>query len=116
MKLQTIAFAFLAAAAVGGLAWVFIYPLLSGERQGAKRRASLSSADPVVAHSGDRNVRTRREQVEASLKEIEERNKQAQKVAIATRISQAGLNWSKQKFMIVSGILGITFFAIPFVV
>jgi tight adherence protein B len=113
MKLQSIAFAFLSALFVGGMAWVFLYPLLSGERQGAKRRASLSAADPVVARASDRSQRTRREQVETSLKEIEERNKKAQKVAITTRISQAGLNWSKQKFIVVSGILGAVLFVIP---
>ena len=112
MKLQSLAFAFLAALFVGGLAWVFIYPLLSGERQGAKRRASLAKAEPV-ARMSDRNQRTRRDQVEASLKEIEERSKKAQKVAITTRISQAGLNWSKQKFMVVSGVLGAIFFLGP---
>ncbi len=115
MKLQTIAFAFLAASAVGGLAWVFIYPLLSGEREGAKRRASLSKTEPV-ARTSDRNQRTRRDQVEASLKEIEERSKQAQKIAISTRISQAGLDWSKQKFMVISAILGLVFFAVPIIV
>ncbi len=115
MKLQTIAFALLAASAVGGFAWVFIYPLLSGERESAKRRASFSKTEPVV-RSSDRNQRTRRDQVEASLKEIEERNKQAQKIAISTRISQAGLDWSKQKFMVISAILGFVFFTIPFIV
>ena len=33
MNMQNLAFGFLAATAVGGLAWVFIYPMLSGERQ-----------------------------------------------------------------------------------
>jgi tight adherence protein B len=114
MKLQTLALAFLAALTVGGIAWVFIYPLLSGERQGEKRRASFARTEPV-ARGSDRNLRSRREQVEESLKEIEERNKKAKKIAITTRISQAGLDWSKQKFMIVSGILGAIFFLVPFV-
>ncbi|WP_315837313.1 type II secretion system F family protein [Bradyrhizobium prioriisuperbiae] len=115
MKLQSLAFAFLAALFVGGLAWVFIYPLLSGERQSAKRRASLSKAEPVT-RMGDRNQRTRRDQVEASIKEIEERNRKAQKVAIATRITQAGLTWSKEKFMVISAVLGALAFLIPLVV
>ena len=33
MSMQTLALAFLAATAIGGLAWVFIYPLLSGEKK-----------------------------------------------------------------------------------
>jgi len=33
MNIQTLALAFLAFTAIGGLAWVFIYPLLSGEEK-----------------------------------------------------------------------------------
>jgi tight adherence protein B len=42
MKMQTLALAFLAAAAIGGIAWVFIYPLLSGEKKAESRRASVA--------------------------------------------------------------------------
>ncbi|MBR1222110.1 type II secretion system F family protein [Bradyrhizobium sp. U87765 SZCCT0131] len=113
MNMQSLALAFLAAITVGGIAWVFLYPLLSGERQSEKRRAALARTEPVVRAS-DRNQRSRREQVEDSLKEIEQRNKKAQNVALTTRISQAGLNWSKQKFMTISGVLGAVFFLGPF--
>ncbi|MET0907460.1 MAG: pilus assembly protein, partial [Tardiphaga sp.] len=44
MNMQTLALGFLATTAVGGLAYVFIYPLLSGERQAEKRRASIAKA------------------------------------------------------------------------
>jgi len=113
MNMQSLALAFLAALTVGGIAWVFIYPLLSGERQSEKRRAALTRAEPVVRAS-DRNQRSRREQVEESLKEIEQRNKKAQDVSLSTRISQAGLDWTKQKFLTISGILGGVFFLAPF--
>ena len=33
MNLQALSLAFLAATAIGGLAWVFVYPLLSGEKK-----------------------------------------------------------------------------------
>ena len=39
MNIQALALAFLAATAIGGLAWVFIYPLLSGEKKAELRRA-----------------------------------------------------------------------------
>ena len=42
MDMQTLALAFLTMVTVGGLAWVFIYPLLSGEKQAEKRRAAFS--------------------------------------------------------------------------
>ena len=39
--MQTLALAFLAATTIGGLAWVFIYPSLSGQRKAESRRASI---------------------------------------------------------------------------
>jgi tight adherence protein B len=110
MKPQALALAFCAAAAIGGMAWVFIYPLLSGEKKAESRRASLAKPEPVAKRQSDRNQRTRREQVETSLKDLEARRQKESKVSLSTRISQAGLDWSTQKFMIISGILGAVCF------
>jgi tight adherence protein B len=110
-----LALGFLAATAVGGLAWVFVYPLLSGEKKAEARRASVSRAEPV-ARQTDKAQRTRREQVEGSLKEVEARREKAKKVALSTRLTQAGLAWTPQKFMIISGVLGLAFFAAAFLI
>jgi tight adherence protein B len=115
MSLNTLAFAFLGATAVGGLAWVFVYPLLSGERAAEKRRSAITRADPV-RRSVDRSQRSRREQVEHSLKELEERTRSSKKVSLAMRISQAGLDWSMRKFVVVSVALGFALFLIALVV
>ena len=115
MNLETMALAFLAATAIGGVAWVFIYPLLSGERQAEKRRASVARSEAVrVNTSVDRAQRSRRQQVENSLKEIEDRSKKEKKVPLGNRITQAGLSWSKQKFFVISGVFGFFVFAIAF--
>jgi tight adherence protein B len=111
MKIQALALAFLAATALGGMAWVFIYPMLSGERKVQHRRASVAKTEPA-ARQIDRSQRSRREQVEGSLKEIEARRLKEKKVPLGTRITQAGLAWSPQKFMIVSGVLAAVCFAI----
>jgi tight adherence protein B len=105
MNMQALALAFLSAVTVGGLAWVFIYPLLSGEKQAEKRRASFARAEPALRIE-DRS-RTRRVQVEDSMKELEQRLAASQKVSIETRITQAGLSWSKQQFFIGSAVLGV---------
>jgi tight adherence protein B len=105
MKMQALALAFLAAAAIGGLAWVFIYPLLSGEKKAENRRASVARAEPVAARQTQKDQRTRREQIEGSLKEVEARRLKDKKVSLTTRLTQAGLDWTPRKFMIVSGIL-----------
>jgi tight adherence protein B len=113
MNIQMLAMAFLAATAVGGLAWVFIYPLLSGEKKAEARRASVSKAEPVARQS-DKGQRSRREQVEGSLKEVEARRQKDKKVSLNTRLIQAGLAWTPQKFMIASGVLGAACFAIAY--
>jgi len=110
MSIQALALAFLAATAIGGVAWVFIYPILSGERQAESRRASVAKSEPV-ARQADKNQRTRREQVEGSLRDLEARRQKEKRVSLSTRLTQAGLDWSTQKFMVVSGILAAVCFA-----
>lgn len=110
MKMQALALAFLAAAAIGGLAWVFIYPLLSGERKAENRRASIAKPEPG-ARQVDKNQRSRREQVEGSLKDLEARRQKEKSVPLSSRLTQAGLNLSPRKFMILSGILAVACFA-----
>src|SRR6266481_6660385 len=101
MNIQALSFAFLAATAIGGLAWVFVYPLLSGEKRAENRRASVAKSEPA-ARQADKNQRSRREQVEGSLKELEARSRDEKKVPLTSRLAQAGLDWSPRKFMIIS--------------
>jgi tight adherence protein B len=111
MNIQALSLAFLAATAVGGLAWVFVYPLLSGEKQAEHRRASIARPEPAAARQVDKNQRSRREQVEGSLKELEARRQKEKRIPLSSRLTQAGLDWSTQKFMIVSAILAAMCFA-----
>ena len=115
MKMQTLALGFLAATAIGGVAWVFLYPLLSGERKAEARRASIARSEPAAARQAEKSQRSRREQVEGSLKELEARRQKDSKVPLSVRISQAGLDWSTQKFWTISGIIGAVFFVATFV-
>src|SRR3979409_724811 len=109
MNIQMLALAFLAATAIGGLAWVFIYPLLSGEKKAEHRRAAVAKQEPV-ARQAEKTQRSRREQVEGTLKDLEARSRQEKKIALSTRLTQAGLDWSTRKFMVVSGILAAAAF------
>ncbi|HEU0147990.1 MAG TPA: pilus assembly protein, partial [Bradyrhizobium sp.] len=105
MNLQVLALAFLAAVAIGGVCWVFLYPLLSGERKAEQRRSSVAKQEPVVRQA-EKTQRSRREQVETSLKDLEARAQKQKKVALNVRITQAGLDWPVKKFWIISGVLG----------
>jgi tight adherence protein B len=110
MHVQTLALAFLAATAIGGLAWVFLYPILSGQNKAESRRASIAKSTPV-ARGADKNQRSRREQIEGSLRDLEARRLKEKKVPLGTRLTQAGVDWTPQKFMTVSAVMGAVFFA-----
>jgi len=89
--------------AIGGVAWVFVYPFLSGERNTERRMASVARTEPIAPRPAQRS---RREQVEGTLKEIEDRQKKAKRLPLAARISQAGLTWSKRRFLLTAGSVG----------
>ena len=113
--MQMIALFFLVTASIGGVAWVFVYPILSGERKVEKRQASVVRTGLVARPAASQRVgnqKSRREQVEGSLKEIEQRRSKAKSPPLSVRIGQAGLSWSKQKFLVISGILGALGFLI----
>jgi tight adherence protein B len=111
MKMQALALAFLAAVGIGGIAWVFLYPLLSGEKKAEQRRATIAKSEPVAARNADKNQRSRREQVEGTLRDLEARRLKEKKIPLSVRLTQAGLNWTTQKFMVISAVLGAVFFA-----
>jgi tight adherence protein B len=104
--MQPLALAFLVAVAMGGVAWVFIYPILSGERRVEQRRESVARTAPVRA-AARVSGKSRRDQVEETLKEMDARHQASKRPPLALRISQAGLSWSKQRFLLASGLLGL---------
>ena len=110
MNMQALALASLAAVAIGGIAWVFLYPLLSGEKKAESRRATVAKSEPV-ARNVDKNQRSRREQVEGTLKDLEARRAKEKRIPLSVRLTQAGLNWSTQKFTVVSAVLAAVIFA-----
>src|SRR6266702_1546628 len=108
MPLQTLVVFLLGAAAAGGLLWVFLYPLLSGERQAEKRQASVARPERASRAASARGAtKSRREQVEESLKELELRKKRSRNPALPLRLAQAGLSWSPRQFYLISATLGL---------
>ena len=110
MNMQMLALGFLAAIAIGGVAWVLIYPSLSGQKQADSRRNAVAKPEPVAKRQNDKAQRSRREQVEGSLKEMEARREKQSKIPLSVRLTRAGLTWSVRQFWIVSAILGVVFF------
>jgi tight adherence protein B len=118
MPIETLAIFSLVALAAGGVIWVFVYPILSGERQAEKRQESIVRSEPAarLAASNRTGPKVRREQVEETLKELELRQKKAKNLPLAMRISQAGLSWSKRQFIIISVVIGAALFVAGFLV
>jgi tight adherence protein B len=102
----------LAAVAAGAVAYVVLTPLLSGENRAAKRRQAVS----VVTSPAHRAVTaSRREQVAKSLKEVEAK-RGGTKISLELRIARAGLDWTKQKFRVVSVLMAIVTALVIFVI
>jgi len=114
-ELQTIVVFSLVTLAMGGVVWVFIYPHLSGERHAEKRLASIAKSEPITRTSTARiGQKNRREQVEETLKELDDRQKKSKKQSLSTKLSQAGLDWSRERYLITSGVLGLVAFIVGF--
>jgi tight adherence protein B len=107
--MQTIALFFLASLAVGGVAWVFLYPILSGERQAETRMANVAKAEPE-ARAARGSQKSRRDVIENTLKEFDERHKKSKGVPLSVRLAQAGFSWSKRQFFLVSAAIGAAMF------
>jgi tight adherence protein B len=108
--MNSLALFFLVAIAIGGVAWVFVYPLLSGEKQAERRKETVTRTGSAAPARVARNAqKSRREQVEGTLKDIE--NRQGKKsVPLHVKISQAGLTWSKRQFVLTSVAMGMAAF------
>ncbi|MGV3633266.1 MAG: type II secretion system F family protein [Pseudorhodoplanes sp.] len=108
---QTLLMAILASIAVGGLAWVFVYPMLTGERNVERRFASAAQTQ-VVQRKVRSSQKSRREQVEESLKDLELRQRKNARPTLSQRIGRAGLNWSTRQYILISAAMGIVAFGV----
>ena len=113
--MQHLAMFLLVAVAVGGLAWVFIYPSLSGETKMEKRKDLVAGPGAAPVRTSRAQQKTRREQVEGSLRDLEERNAKSKSVPLNIKLAQAGLNWSKQRFFITAICFALTTFFVTYV-
>ena len=88
------------AVAIGGVAWVFIFPLLSGERNAERRMANVARKEPMQQRSSRVTQKSRREQVEGTLKQLEARQKASKRVPLSMRLRQAGLSFTPRRFIV----------------
>ncbi|HEX3162962.1 MAG TPA: type II secretion system F family protein [Pseudolabrys sp.] len=109
--MQVIAVFFLVSVAFGGVVYVFLYPMLSGERKAEARLQSVAKTEPL-ARATRGPQKSRRDTVEATLKDLEERHKKSESAPLSVRIAQAGLSWSKRQFAFISAGMGVVAFVV----
>ena len=112
-----LAFAALAMIAVAGLAWVFLYPYLSGEATAAQRLDRVSGGQNLKRGSRiEKELELRKKSVEDSIKELETRQGNIEtNPPLEARIEQAGLSWTRTTYYIFSAICGIVIFGLTIV-
>lgn len=102
----------LATLAAGGVAYALIYPLLSGDRRAEKRRDQLAAGGKSTDRASP--VRSKRDQVAQSLKEVEAKQKARNSLTLEVRLMQGGLDWNRRKYYIVSVVTGLVSCALLF--
>lgn len=104
-EIDTLAIVGLAVLCAGGLAYALIYPFLSGEVKADERRQAVAGtvARPVRKTE---EASVKRPSIEETLKEIDRKRLNVNRPPLSVQIAQAGLTWSKQKFLVISGGLG----------
>jgi tight adherence protein B len=116
MDMKAVAASFLAAVSAGGVAYVFLYPMLSGEKRAEKRQKALMGSSLERRIDRVASGVNRREQVAQSLKELEAREKARNKQTLEQRIMHAGLRWTKGHFLALSTAVGFVLGALVFIV
>jgi tight adherence protein B len=106
--MSSMAFAFLITVAVAGVLYVFVYPMISGEKRAEQRLKEISAEEIHAKRSrkGPETGAVRRQQVEDSLKQLEARQKNAKNPPLEIRLQQAGLSITKKRFLVYSALTG----------
>lgn len=101
-------FPLLGAFAVSALIFALLYPFFAGDKAAEKRIASVTEARSVkvAARNAADAAANRRRQVSDKLKELEDRQKQKEKITLRLRLQRAGLQITPQAFWISSAVCG----------
>ena len=99
----------LAALAIAGAIFAFIYPYLSGERQKDKRVQGIAESrggKKIAGAATTDNSSNRKKNVADTLKDIELRQKAKSKITLPLLLERAGLDITPRDFYIASAIAG----------
>jgi tight adherence protein B len=99
--------AMLAALAVGALAYAFLYPYFSGEREKDSRLKGVIEAKGRETISALEQATSRRKSVVDTLKDMENRHRAAEKVSLRLRLERAGLSITPRMYWVASVACGV---------
>ena len=106
-ELVSFAAAMLAALAVGALAYVFLQPYFSGDREKDLRLKELTEPKGRESLSALEQAASRRKSVTDTLKDMENRQKAAEKVSLRLRLERAGLDITPRVYWFASVACGV---------
>jgi tight adherence protein B len=99
--------AMLAALAVGALAYVFLQPYFSGDREKESRLKELTEPKRRETMTALEQAASRRKSVSDTLKDMEIRQKAAEKVTLRLRLERAGLDITPRVYWLASAACGV---------
>ncbi|MFO1147158.1 MAG: type II secretion system F family protein [Alsobacter sp.] len=102
----------LAALAAGGVAYAVAYPWISGAARAEQRQKAFVITTPAgkaASRARQNEAQQRRDKVASSLKELETKQQEVKKLTLERKLAQAGLDWDKKKFWMVSAFAGVLF-------
>ena len=98
------------ALAIGGLAYVILYPFFAGDEKSEKRKAAVveTQSARMARRSAEESATTRRRQVSDALHDLEQQQKKRnEKISLRLRLERAGLSITPEMFWILSCVFGI---------
>lgn len=97
-----------AAIAVAALVFAIMYPVFGADRSQEKRIATVTEtrANKVASRSAADTAAHRRKQVTETLKDLEERQREKEKITLRLRLQRAGLKVTPHSFWVSSAIFG----------
>ncbi|CAH1652600.1 Flp pilus assembly protein TadB [Hyphomicrobiales bacterium] len=107
MNFDALLIVMLSTIAAGATAYVLFFPYLSSRARIEERQRTFVAPPAQRAIERANGAANRRDQIAQSLRDLEARQKAKHKVPLETRLTRAGLAWSKKRFFVVSVIIGL---------
>ena len=94
------------------MAYVFLYPTLSGERKAEQRMQSVARTEPLTRAARGPQKSRRDVSRNPRSRTSTSATRKAESIPLSVRIARAGLSWSKRQFAMISAGIGLAMFLI----